>query len=222
MSATVCPNCGAPLAAGAKTCARCGRAVPAPLIPSGASVRRRVPVVPLLVLGAGVLALVVVMGLVRENPPAGEVLSSTGVPTSAPSPARPEAVEHEAVASPVPAAPPVVTEPAADVVPAIQDMPKRQPTATPPIEKTYECREGAIFGVDPEEALVAVDGTTIGTADDWDDAGGGGKYRFAGPGTHYVRLSLPGYRTAWVKIVVRAGAEEEYAEVDLELEKLET
>jgi serine/threonine protein kinase len=53
------------------------------------------------------------------------------------------------------------------------------------------------------------------------DAGGGRKYLFGGAGTYYVKLSLRDYRTAWVKIVVHPGAAEEYADVDLDLEKLE-
>jgi len=92
---------------------------------------------------------------------------------------------------------------------------------TPPIEQVYECRTGAIFGVDPEEALITVNGKVVGKADDWDDAGGGQKYRFGGAGTYYVKLSLAGYKTAWIKVVVRPLAEEEYADVDLDLKKLE-
>jgi hypothetical protein len=123
------------------------------------------------------------------------------------------------------AAPTVALSPATVAPPTVAPAPlvavAPPPTPTPPIEMVYECREGAIFGVDPEEALVTVSGTTIGTADEWDDAGGGKKYRLGNAGTYYVKLSLQGYRTAWIKIVVRPGAEEEYADVDLDLEKLQ-
>ncbi len=88
-----------------------------------------------------------------------------------------------------------------------------------PISKTYECRESAVFNVDPEEAEVTVDGHRIGTADDWDDAGGGKKYKFQSPGVHIVKLSLEGYETMWLKFVVRSGAELKTADVDLDMKK---
>ena len=59
----------------------------------------------------------------------------------------------------------------------------------------------------------------IGKADDWDDTGGGKLYEFDGPGSYYVKLSLKGYRTAWIKIVVSEDASEKVAKVDTELKK---
>ncbi len=94
------------------------------------------------------------------------------------------------------------------------------PTPTPPILRTYRCRRAAEFHVDPEEAAVQVDGVVIGTSDDWDDAGGGREYDFRGPGAHFVRLSLRGYRSVWVKVVVDPSAAEEVVEVELDLTKL--
>lgn len=94
------------------------------------------------------------------------------------------------------------------------------PTPTPPIVRTYRCRRAAEFHVDPEEAAVQVDGVVIGTSDDWDDAGGGREYTFRGPGAHFVRLSLRGYRSTWVKVVVDPSAAEEVVEVELDLTKL--
>jgi hypothetical protein len=167
-------------------------------------------VLPTVILAGGVLALVLVLLLARSNPPAGEVLSGTAAPTpewAAGAPAAPASPRQQAAASAA----------AGPTVPAALS-PRSGPT--PPIEKIYQCRAGVIFGVDPEEALITINGKTIGKADDWDNAGGGQKYLFGRPGTYYVTLSLEKYRTVWIKIVVRPQAEEEYASVDLELKKL--
>lgn len=94
------------------------------------------------------------------------------------------------------------------------------PTPTPPIARTYVCRRSAEFNVDPEDAAVQVDGVVIGRADDWDDAGGGSRYAFRGKGEHYVRFSLRGYRSLWVKVVVDPSAPEEVADVDLDMTRL--
>jgi hypothetical protein len=225
MNATPCPNCGNPLEPNVKVCTRCGQAVstPVPAAPSSAGKGPRLPVVPLAILAGGVLALVLVLLLGRTNPPAGEVLSGPSSPTP------PSAVAQRAPMMPAapdqpgvtPAAPPTVAVAPPAAAPPVAVATAPPPTPTPPIEMVYECREGAIFGVDPEEALVTVNGTAIGTADEWDDAGGGQKYVFGGAGTYYVKLSLQDYRTAWVKIIVRPGAEEEFAKVDLDLEAIE-
>jgi len=47
--------------------------------------------------------------------------------------------------------------------------------------------------------------------------GGGKVFDFPKPGTYYVRLTLKGYKTAWVKIVVKSDADKEVANVDTEL-----
>ena len=93
------------------------------------------------------------------------------------------------------------------------------PERTVPISKTYECRESAVFNVDPEETVVTVDGRRIGTADDWDDAGGGKKYKFQGPGVHYVKLTLEEYETMWLKFVVSSDAKKKTADVGLDMKK---
>ena len=85
---------------------------------------------------------------------------------------------------------------------------------------TFQCRSGAEFNVSPEEAEVAVEGRVIGIADDWDGMGGGEVFTFPGPGVYFVRLSLDGYQTAWVKVVVSADAEDDVADIDTELEKV--
>jgi hypothetical protein len=83
--------------------------------------------------------------------------------------------------------------------------------------KTYECRQTAEFHVDPEKTLVTVDGREIGKADQWDGMFFRKGYAFPGPGAYTVKLSLPGYRTEWVQIVVRPEAKKKTAMVELEL-----
>jgi hypothetical protein len=222
MSANNCPNCGSPLEASAKACGKCGSEVPAPRPPQPvpASSGRKLPVVPLAILGVGVLALVLVLVLMRGGTPAAgptvvfnaatEPAPAAAPPTAATAPPASSSPMSRRAAAGVPAAPAGTN--VAGVAPA-------RPRPTPPIVKVYECRKGAIFGVDPEEALVTVNGKTIGKADDWDDAGGGKKYHFEGPGTYYVKFTLEKYATTWVKIVVKPDAEEKYANVDLGLKK---
>lgn len=126
-------------------------------------------------------------------------------PAPASTPPRAPAVAAE------PAAPPVVTAPApaapSPVAPAL------------PVSQVFHCRKGAEFNVSPEEAVVSIDGQRLGIADDWDGTGGGKTYRFAGPGTYDVVLTLDGYRTARVQIVVSADAEDDIADVDTELDE---
>ena len=103
--------------------------------------------------------------------------------------------------------------------PAVEPAPAAEPP--PPIAAVFQCRRGAEFKVDPEEVLVTVDGQLLGEADDWDGAGGGKTYYFDGPGDHLVKLSLQGYRTVWVKVVVTPAAKREVVNVDTELEEIE-
>ena len=95
------------------------------------------------------------------------------------------------------------------------------PEPPPPIAAVFECRRGAEFRVDPEEVLVTVDGQLLGEADDWDGAGGGKTYYFSGPGEHLVKLSLKGFRTVWVKVVVTPSAKRDVVDVDTELEEID-
>ena len=106
---------------------------------------------------------------------------------------------------------------------AAATVPPPAPVATPapPITNVFECRKGAEFHVDPEEVLVTIDGRLLGEADDWDGAGGGETYFFAGPGEYLVQLSLKGFRTVWVKVVVTPTAKRDVVDVDTELEEIE-
>ncbi len=89
----------------------------------------------------------------------------------------------------------------------------------PTVVATFKCKKGVKFSLSPEEAEITIDGTKIGTADDWDDAGGGTVFEFATKGVHYARIALAGYQTAWVKIVVDPAATDDIADVDSDLKK---
>ena len=140
--------------------------------------------------------------------------------TSSPGPTR------DRVVAPAPAADPAsnadasltaalpTAEPAAAV-----PLPAKEPP--PPITTVFQCRKGAEFHVEPEDALVTIDGQLLGKADDWDGAGGGKAHLFPGPGEHLVKLSLAGFRTIWVKVVVTPSAKRDIVDVDSELEELE-
>jgi serine/threonine-protein kinase len=137
-------------------------------------------------------------------------------PAAAPPPSTAAAALKPAEIAPAPAAaiatPGIVVEPA----PAPE-----APVEAAVVGKTFECRRGAEFHVDPEEVQVAIDGRAIGTADEWDGAGGGKSYIFPGPGDYTVRLSLAGYRTQWVRVRVTPSAKRDIAKVDNELEESE-
>ena len=62
---------------------------------------------------------------------------------------------------------------------------------------------------------------SLGPADDWDGAGGGETYSFPGPGEYLVKLSLQGFRTVWVKVVVTPSAKRDVVDVDTELEEID-
>lgn len=72
---------------------------------------------------------------------------------------------------------------------------------------TSEIGRSAEFRVSPGEAVVTVDGNVAGKADRRE-------HLFDRPGTHLVQLSLYGYRTTWVQIVVDPAAADEVVEVD--------
>jgi len=107
----------------------------------------------------------------------------------------------------------VVEAPTATPVP-----PTPKPTL-PPITAVFECRKGVEFHGSPDEMDVFIDEQRIGTADEWDGMGGGQTYMFAQEGTYLVRLSLAGYQTAWVQIVVTSSAKKEVVDVDTDLRK---
>lgn len=68
--------------------------------------------------------------------------------------------------------------------------------------------------VDPERALVYLDGELIGTADDFD---GFPDYLYLEPGTYSVEFKLGGYKSATMRIEARRGR---FFPVDVELERV--
>ncbi len=177
-----------------------------------------------------VLALVLAAGLLwrrRTAQTPAEVLLVGAAPTPTPateSTLPPEAPTQAPTWAPSPT-PTVLVKPTPTpeplVIPTAAPLPTPTPAPTPPIVMTYFGRSGAVFNVSPEEALVEVEGKVIGIADDWDGKGGGKVYVFSRPGTYYAKLSLRGYKTAWVAVVITPSAKEENADVDWELEELD-
>ena len=98
------------------------------------------------------------------------------------------------------------------------------PTDEPPasgrtVDNVYRTRRFARFSVSPDQARVYVDGRYVGTADDWDDSGGGRDFEFAREGIHRVRLELPGYRDLNLEVIVTPAAEEDTVELDDDLQR---
>jgi hypothetical protein len=100
--------------------------------------------------------------------------------------------------------------------------PPPEPAYVPPVavSEVLTCREGVKFQTDPEEAVVSVDGSRLGLADDWDGAGGGKAWR-PGPGTYVACMSGPSLRTACVELRLQPGAKAKFCEVETELEEVE-
>ena len=86
-------------------------------------------------------------------------------------------------------------------------------------DETYITRRFVKMNVSPSQARVFLNGRYIGTADDWDDAGGGALLAFTSTGKQRLRLAHPGRRDVTVDIVVAANAVEDRVEVERELEK---
>jgi hypothetical protein len=74
------------------------------------------------------------------------------------------------------------------------------------------------FTSSPDQARLYVDGQYVGIADDWDNRGGGRAFELGKPGTHYVRMELPGYRTKTLQIDVVANAGDSIS-IDEELDR---
>ena len=108
------------------------------------------------------------------------------------------------------------TMPAGSVAPAGTAAAPQPP---PSVEKTYLCREYAIFKVDPEDAHVFVDGVDEGHASKWDDGRGHDKFLFRAEGVHYVRLYDEDYKPMWLKFIVNSTAAEKEVTVEVKLDK---
>ncbi len=219
------------------------------IVPDGRSSDRRplLWILPALVLGLCVIVAAIIVGnrdsqTRQAEPPAAvrqdhtptqplqETVSGPDTGTTAASAEEPPAATQVAAVrrvvekpdrarSPV-RAPTATPTPRPTATATATPRPTPTPTPTPPIVERYLCSRGAEFNVDPEDAEVAINGTVIGIADDWDDSGGGDVYWFQGQGTYYARFTMAGFETAWVMIVVSPSAEEEIADIDTELEKI--
>jgi eukaryotic-like serine/threonine-protein kinase len=135
------------------------------------------------------------------------------VPTPAATAARPRttprrratAAEAETAAPPAQAPPPAVPVP---------------PSARPErVDAEYRTRRAVRFTSSPDQARLYLDGVYIGIADDWDNRGGGKELEFSKPGTHYVRMELPGYRTLFLAITVSDDADKDSPSIDDEMDR---
>ncbi|MFN2385928.1 MAG: hypothetical protein ABR576_06535, partial [Thermoanaerobaculia bacterium] len=187
--------------------------------------KRRVPLwAAILGVGLGLIVLAAVLPRGAQQGPADTAAgTAAALPENTPAAAAPTAAPAllpKDVAPPagVPAsAMPVETDTVRAVVPRPSGF---RPPASARMSGVFETRRGAEFHVSPEEAIVWIDGRRLGKADDWDGAGGGRTYYFRRPGTYYARFASPNHRTTWVRIVVRAGAEEEIVDIDTNLPEL--
>jgi hypothetical protein len=119
-----------------------------------------------------------------------------------------------AAARPAPATP---AAPAPAAAPAL--LAKPAPPPPPPFRKTYECRESATFKINPDTAVVTVDGEVIGIADEWADTPRTKKYKFNSEGVHYVKLQHRDYETLWLRFIVSNDALDKTAIVELTLKE---
>ena len=100
---------------------------------------------------------------------------------------------------------------------SVSERPDASPAAP---DNVYRTKRFARFGVSPDQARLYIDERYVGTADDWDDSGGGKEFQFAREGVHRVRLELPGYRDLNLEVVVTSAAEEETVEIDDDLDRV--
>ena len=185
--------------------------------------KRRIPLwAAILGVGLGLIVLAAVLPRGRAAPvetaagAGGTTAQSTPLP-EAPVVALPATPKVIAAPPDVQAAPRAHTDTVRAVVPPVSGF---KPPASVRMSGAFETRRGVEFHISPEEAIVSIDGRRLGKADDWDGSGGGRAYYFRRPGTYYARFASPGYRTAWVRIVVRSGAAEEIVDVDTNLSEL--
>jgi hypothetical protein len=88
------------------------------------------------------------------------------------------------------------------------------------VDARYATRRAVRFTSSPQQARLYLDGRYIGIADDWDNRGGG-KELEPGPGAHFVRMELPGYRSMTLEIDVTPDADKDSPSIDDELDRRE-
>ncbi len=154
---------------------------------------------PVLIAAFGALLVIAIAALILTRSPSTQVSpgrSATAIPAALqPTPAREPTPDTYSVRATAPA-------PAA-------------PTKASRVYATYVCRRGAKFSIDPDKATVTIDGRRVGLAEDFYHHA----YTFSRSGTHYARLSLRGYRSETVRIIVRPTAEDENTDVKLDLRR---
>jgi len=150
--------------------------------------------------------------VVSSPPPEGTPGAATSTPEAGLTPTAPEpspaAGTSGATASTAP--------PAAETTkkPRVRTSPTPAPTATPvpatPTPKpaaSYNITRFVKLFVTPPQARVFLDGRYIGTADDWDDKGGGSQLIFyEAEGTHRLRFTHPEMRDLLIDLVVNPTA----------------
>ncbi len=177
--------------------------------------------------------------------PPEAALRVTAAPTAAaPAVSIPSPVEAPPTAAPAPAptAPAeVAAVTAVSTAPRPRQTPRRRATAAAPasaaaapgpppassaapskpdrVDAEYRTRRAVRFTSSPEQARLYLDGRYIGIADDWDNRGGGRELEFSRPGTHYVRMELPGYRPLVVEIDVTDDADKDSPSIDEEMDR---
>jgi len=103
---------------------------------------------------------------------------------------------------PPPAAEPSRPSPApAEPEPAPE---KEEPAAAPDADRTIRTALEVTFNVTPPDAIVLVDRTVLGEAQNWSGGRGGRTYVFPGPGTYLVKFRKQGMKD--YRIAVEAGA----------------
>jgi hypothetical protein len=186
-------------------------APPGPPRKPGARPARPAPPAPIgLIVAVGVLFLVAIgVFLLPHRSAVPKPAAALPQPTAAPAPA--------AASSQNPPAPrPTLESPsrsAAAPAAVFTDTSASRQRA-PKVRASYECRRGVKFSIDPDQATVTMDGRRIGIAKDFYHD----EYNLR-PGTHYAKLSLRGYRTDTLKIVVHPGAEGDNIDIKLEMRR---
>jgi len=176
--------------------------------------------------------------------PPGAVATAPAAPTAAPTVSATPASEPNAAAEPSPAATEIAeiaetAAPSAAATPKPRGTPRRKAAAAPSnaaapepmvaasaapakpdrVDAEYRTRRAVRFTSSPDQARLYLDGQYIGIADDWDNRGGGRELEFAKPGTHYVRMELPGYRTLVIQIDVTDESGRDSPSIDEELDR---
>ena len=137
---------------------------------------------------------------------------------SAPTPRPRPSPRRRPTAASSPGAP---VEAAAAAAPAPASRAAAGPAKPERVDARYATRRAVRFTSSPQQARLYLDGRYIGIADDWDNRGGGRELEFSKPGTHYVRMELPGYRAMILEIDVSPDADKDSPSIDEELDRRE-